>query len=148
MTSATIVQGSYTPPAKTFSYNATGNIVTKTDHGVYSYPTQGSGSVRPNAVSSVVTASGTKYYSGACPPAGEAGPGGRQRQYDFGRRADHDLDAVQHAAHHRARRQHTRLYWSLPSGRRSRTGGTPSANASNRWRPTAPPITSTTPPPG
>lgn len=63
LTGATIVQGVNTPVTKTFSYNATGNIVTKSDHGVYSYPAQGAASVRPNAVSSVVTASGTKVYA-------------------------------------------------------------------------------------
>ncbi len=39
--------------AKTVAYDALGNIASKSDVGTYSYPTSGSSSVRPHAVSSI-----------------------------------------------------------------------------------------------
>jgi YD repeat-containing protein len=48
---STNVALSPTPLAKTFSYNAIGNLLTKTDVGTYSYPS--SGQARPHAVTSI-----------------------------------------------------------------------------------------------
>jgi len=49
LTEAAIVDGL----TKTFAYDSIGNITTKSDVGSYSYPTSGSSSVRPHAVSSI-----------------------------------------------------------------------------------------------
>jgi RHS repeat-associated protein len=47
---------------QTFGYDATGNIVSKTGTGTYTYPTQGSSAVRPHAVQTVSSMSGTFVY--------------------------------------------------------------------------------------
>jgi RHS repeat-associated protein len=48
--------------AKTFTYDAAGNIKTKTGTGTYTYPPQGASAVRPHAVQSVSGLSGTFSY--------------------------------------------------------------------------------------
>ncbi|MES5484930.1 RHS repeat-associated core domain-containing protein [Bradyrhizobium sp. INPA03-11B] len=49
LTNADIAGGA----SKTFSYDVIGNIISKSDVGIYSYPTSGPGAVRPHAVASV-----------------------------------------------------------------------------------------------
>jgi RHS repeat-associated protein len=47
---------------QTFTYDATGSITSKTGTGTYTYPTPGAGAVRPHAVSTVSSLSGTFGY--------------------------------------------------------------------------------------
>ncbi len=48
--------------AKTFSYDAAGNLKTKTGAGTYAYPAQGPAAIRPHAVQSVSGMAGTFSY--------------------------------------------------------------------------------------
>jgi len=45
-----------------YTYDAAGNIVTKSGAGIYTYPRQGAGAVRPHAVQSISGISGTFIY--------------------------------------------------------------------------------------
>ncbi|GGC87345.1 hypothetical protein GCM10011396_38240 [Undibacterium terreum] len=49
-------------PLLNFNYDAAGNLKTKTDLGTYTYPSQGSGSALPHAVSSISGIPGTFSY--------------------------------------------------------------------------------------
>jgi hypothetical protein len=77
----------------TFTYNAIGNLTSKSDVGSYSYPAPGQ--PRPHGMTSISGGVINTTFTAACPRVGAAEPGGRQGQHDGGQRAHRQLYRVE-----------------------------------------------------